>query len=404
MTTFPYPRKCPFVPSEEYEELISRGVSQVPLGDTERRAWVVTGYDQIRELLADPRVSTSRRHEGFPFYFDPPPEYRTETSFLGYDPPEHTVMRRKAALSFTNRQVQRLRPRIQQIIDEHLDAMTLMEPPVDFHRAFSLSMTMSVISELLGVPRAEHESFIKHGEVLLGGNASHAERQTAIVELNKRIEKLIKVKEVDPGDDLLSRVIADYREAGEEYSERELFNMFRLLMNGGHETTANMLSLGTACLLDQPDQLAELLADPEKMIEPTVEELMRIASISDNAVPRVAMEDIEIGGAVIPKGDGILCLILAGNRDPAVFPEPEKVILRRGSRKQLGFGHGLHFCIGADLARLEMRLVWTTLFQRIPGLRLAKPFLEIPRKEGAIVYGLRELPVTWDEPFVRGSQ
>jgi cytochrome P450 len=397
MTTFPYDRQCPFVPPKEYEELIERGVSQVELGGgTGRRAWAVTGYDQIRELLTDTRVSASRKHEGFPFYFDPPPEYRTETSFLGYDPPEHTVMRRKTAVSFTNRQVQRMRPRIQQIIDEHLDAMLAMEPPVDFHRVFSLSMTMKVISELLGVPREEHEFFIRHGEVLLGGTASHAERQTAIVELNKRIEKLIKVKEVNPGEDLLSRVIAEYREAGEKYSDRELFNMFRLLMNGGHETTANMLSLGTACLLDSPDQLAELLADPENMIESAVEELMRMASISDNAVPRVAMEDIEIGGQVIPKGDGILCLVLAGNRDPAVFPEPEKVILRRGSRKQLGFGHGLHFCIGADLARLEMQLVWTTLFRRVPALRLARPLAEIPRKEGAIVYGLRELPLSWD--------
>ncbi|MFD1049097.1 cytochrome P450, partial [Kibdelosporangium lantanae] len=310
--------------------------------------------------------------------------------------PRHTEIRRKAALSFTNRHVQRLRPRVQEVVDEHLDTMLAMTPPVDFHRVFSLSVAMSVISEMLGVPRSDHAIFIHHGEVLLGGDASHEERQTAIVELNKYIENLIRVKEVAPGDDLLSRVIADYRESGEQYTNRELFNMFRLLMNGGHETTASMLSLGTACLLDNPEQLAELRADPEGVIGSAVEELMRIASISDNAVPRVAMEDIEIGGTVIPQGDGILCLILAGNRDPEVFPEPEKVILRRGSRKQLGFGHGLHHCIGADLARLEMRTAWTTLFDRVPTLRLAKPFDEIPRKEGAIVYGVKELPVLWD--------
>jgi cytochrome P450 len=397
MVTFPYARKCPFVPSDEYEELMRRGVSQVTLG-TGRRTWVVTRYSEIRKLLNDPRVSASRKHAGFPFYFDPPPEYRTETSFLGYDPPEHTDMRRRAALSFTNRQVQRLRPRIQQIIDEHIDTMLAMQPPVNFHRVYSLSVTMTVISELLGVPRDEHEFFIRHGQVLLGGTATHEERQTSIVEMNERILKLIKVKAVDPADDLLSRVIADYREAGEEYSERELFNMFRLLMNGGHETTANMLSLGTACLLEAQDQLAELLADPENRIGPAVEELLRMASISDNAVARVAMEDIEIGGEVIPKGDGIFCLILAGNRDPVVFPEPDKVILRRGSREHLGFGHGMHYCVGAELARLEMRLGWTTLFRRIPTLRLEKPFVEIPRKEGAIVYGLMELPVSWDPP------
>ncbi len=396
MQTFPFDRKSPFEPSEEYAELMRQGIGQVTLAGTGLRTWVLTRYDDIRQLLADPRVSASRKHAAFPFYFDPPPEYRTETSFLGYDPPEHTVLRRKAALSFTHRQVQRLRPRIQEVIDDHLDAMLAMRPPVDFHRVFSLSVTMAVISELLGVPRDEHDFFIRHGEVLLGGHATHEARQTAIVELNERIGQLIKVKEVEPGDDLLSRVIADYREAGEEYSERELFNMFRLLMNGGHETTASMLSLGTACLLDHPDQLAELLADPDGMIEPTVEELLRMASISDNAVPRVALEDIAIRDTVIRRGDGILCLILAGNRDPGVFPEPERFIIRRGSRRQLGFGHGLHFCIGADLARMEMRLAWPTLFRRVPTLRLNLPLLDIPRKEGAIVYGLRELPVTWD--------
>jgi cytochrome P450 len=402
MKTFPYERKCPFVPSDEYLELMREPVSRVTLSGTGLRVWVVTRYEDIRKVLTDPRLSASRQHANFPFYFDPPPEFRTETSFIGYDPPEHTTLRRKAALSFTHRNVQRLRPRIQQIVDEHVDAMLAMRPPVDFHRVYSLSVAMSVISELLGVPRGEHDFFIRHGEVLLGGTASHEERRTAIVELNNRIERLIRTKEQTPGDDLLSRVIADYRASGEEYSTRELFNMFRLLMNGGHETTASMMSLGTACLLDNPDQLAELLADPENVIGPAVEELLRMASISDNAVPRVAMADIEIGGQVIPKGDGILCLILAGNRDPDVFPEPDRMILTRGSRRQLGFGHGAHFCIGADLARLEMRLSWTTLFRRIPTLRLVKPFDEIPRKEGAIVYGLRELPLTWDEGVTSG--
>jgi cytochrome P450 len=396
MKTFPYERKCPFVPTDEYRELVKEPVSQVTLTGTGLRVWVVTRYREIRQLLIDPRVSASRVHPNFPFYFDPPLEFRTETSFIGYDPPRHAAIRRKAALSFTNRQVQRLRPRVQQIIDEHLDAMLTMTPPVDFHRVFSLSVTMAVISELLGIPRRDHDLFIRHGEVLLGGSASHEERRTAIVELNRYIEKLITIKEATPGDDLLSRVIADYRESGEEYTKRELFNMFRLLMNGGHETTASMLSLGTGYLLSESDQLAELLADQEVMIGPAVEELLRMASISDNAVPRVALADIELGGKVIRRGDGILCLILAGNRDPEVFSEPDKVILRRGSRKQLGFGHGAHFCIGADLARLEMRLVWTTLFQRIPTLRLETPFAEIPRKEGAIVYGLQELPVSWD--------
>ncbi|GLZ55379.1 cytochrome P450 [Actinomycetospora sp. NBRC 106378] len=393
--TFPYPRRCPFSPPEQYDDMIAEDVSEVTLTGSGLRIWTVTGYHTVRALLTDPRVSASRRHANFPFYFVAPPEFRTETSFIGYDPPDHTRTRRKAAVTFTNRQVQRLRPRIVEIVDDHIDKLLAAERPADFHHVFSLPVPMTVICELLGIPHDEHEFFIRHGTCLLGGHSTPEQRQAAIVEVNAYVEELIRIKEREPGDDLLSRAMADYRASGEEYTDRDLFNMVRLLMNGGHETTASMLSLGTAALLEHPDQLAALLADPEGLIGPAVEELVRYATIGDTAVPRVATEDIEIGGKTIRAGDGILCLGLAANRDPEVFPEPEKLILARGTRKHLGFGHGLHHCIGADLARLEMQIVWTRLFQRVPTLRLATPFLDIPRKEGAVIYGLWELPVTW---------
>lgn len=396
--TFPYKRTCPFTPPPQYAEMIAEDVSQVTLTGSGLRIWTVTGYETVRQLLTDPRISASRKHDNFPFYFIAPPEFRTETSFIGYDQPEHGRTRRKAAVTFTNRQVQRLRPRIEEIVDEHIDKLLATEDkPADFHRIFSLPVPMTVICELLGIPHDEHDFFIKHGTCLLGGHSTPEERQAAIVEVNAYVLKLIRIKEQEPGEDLLSRAMADYAASGEEYTDRDLFNMVRLLMNGGHETTASMLSLGTAALLENPDQLAKLLADPEGMIVPAVEELVRLATIGDTAVPRVALEDIEIGGRTIRKGDGILCLGLAANRDPEVFPEPDKLILDRGTRKHLGFGHGLHHCIGADLARLEMQIVWSRLFQRIPSLRLATPFLDIPRKEGAVIYGLWELPVTWDE-------
>lgn len=393
--TFPYPRVCPFTPPTQYAEMIDEDVSQVTLTGSGLRIWTVTGYHTVRKLLTDPRVSASRKHSNFPFYFVAPPEFRTETSFIGYDQPEHGRTRRKAAVTFTNRQVQRLRPRIEQIVDDHIDRLLATPQPADFHHVFSLPVPMTVICELLGIPHDEHAFFIRHGTCLLGGHSTPEQRQAAIVEVNAYVKKLIAIKEVEPGDDLLSRAMADYRESGEEYTDRDLFNMVRLLMNGGHETTASMLSLGTAALLENPDQLAKLLADPEGLIEPAVEELVRLATIGDTAVPRVAVQDIEIGGRTIRKGDGILCLGLAANRDPDIFPEPDKLILERGTRRHLGFGHGLHHCIGADLARLEMQIVWSRLFQRIPTLRLATPFLDIPRKEGAVIYGLWELPVTW---------
>ncbi|MCY7344515.1 MAG: cytochrome P450 [Pseudonocardia sp.] len=393
--TFPYARTCPFTPPPQYAEMIEEDVSQVTLTGSGLRIWTVTGYETVRRLLTDPRVSASRKHDNFPFYFVAPPEFRTETSFIGYDQPEHGRTRRKAAVTFTSRQVKRLRPRIEEIVDEHIDTLLAAEKPADFHRLFSLPVPMTVICELLGIPHDEHDFFIRHGTILLGGHSTPEQRQAAIVEVNAYVKKLIEIKKVEPGEDLLSRAMADYEASGEEYTDRDLFNMVRLLMNGGHETTASMLSLGTAALLENPDQLAALLADPDGLIEPAVEELVRLATIGDTAVPRVATADIEIGGKTIRAGDGILCLGMAANRDPDVFPEPDKLILERGNRKHLGFGHGLHHCIGADLARLEMQIVWTRLFQRIPTLRLATPFLDIPRKEGAVIYGLWELPVTW---------
>lgn len=392
--TFPYQRTCPFSPPAEYTELIEQDVSQVTLTGSGLRIWTITGYQTIRTLLTDPRLSASRKHDNFPFYFIAPPEYRTETSFIGYDGKVHSDTRRKAALTFTNRQVQRLRPRIEEIVDEHLDKLLAMTPPVDFHRAFSLAVPMTVICELLGIPQDQHDFFIKHGTALLGGHSSTEERQAAIVEVNAYINDLIQLKKRAPGEDLLSRAMADYKASGEEYTDRDLFNMVRLLMNGGHETTASQISLGTACLLEHPDQLELLLNDPS-LVRSAVEELVRYATIGDIAVPRVALEDIEIGGQVIRKGDGILCLVLAANRDPELFPEPEKLDITRGNRTHLGFGHGVHHCIGADLARLELEIVWSKLFQRIPTLRLAEPFLGIPRKEGAVIYGLWKLPVTW---------
>ncbi|MFE3519519.1 cytochrome P450 [Streptomyces sp. NPDC059166] len=392
--TFPYKRQCPFTPPAAYTGMIEKDVSQVTLDGSGLRIWTVTGYQTIRELLTDPRLSASRKHDNFPFYFVAPPEYRTETSFIGYDGQAHSSTRRKAALTFTHRQVQRLRPRIEEIVDDHLDQLLAMGAPADFHRVFSLAVPMTVICELLGIPQDQHEFFIKHGTALLGGHSSTEERQAAIVEVNAYISELIQLKKKEPGEDLLSRAMADYEASGEEYTDRDLFNMVRLLMNGGHETTASQISLGTACLLENPDQLQLLLDDPS-LVKPAVEELVRFATIGDTAVPRVALEDIEIAGQTIRKGDGILCLGLAANRDPEVFPEPEKLDIRRGSRKHLGFGHGVHHCIGADLARLELEIVWSKLFQRIPTLKLAKPFLDIPRKEGAVIYGLWELPVTW---------
>jgi len=393
-STFPYPRKCPFSMPEQYGPLMAGSpVFRVALV-TGNEAYAVTGYENIRKLLMDPRVSSSRKHEGFPFYFHAPPEFRTETSFIGYDAPEHTTTRRKAAVTFTNRRVQLLREKIAVNVDERLDALEAAGPPADLHEIVSLPVPMTMICELLGIPYQDHGFFAAHGTNLLGGHSTAEQRQAAMVEVGRYLEGLVELKEREPGDDLISRAIAAYRESGEDYSTRDLVNLCRLLMNGGHETTANMISLSTMALLANPEQLDRFKADPD-LIVPAVEELVRYITIGDLAVPRVALEDIEIEGVTIPKGAGILCLGLTANRDPAVFEHPDELVLANGTRRHLGFGYGAHHCIGADLARLELQITLPKIFQRFPNLRLAVPQSQIRTKEGSVVYGVWELPVTW---------
>ncbi|WP_232835293.1 cytochrome P450 [Actinocorallia populi] len=391
---FPYPRACPFsLPAEYGPAMEKSSVFKVKLV-TGKEAWAVTGYQNNLELLMHPHVSSSREHENFPFYFHAPPEFRTETSFIGYDAPRHTTTRRKAAVTFTNRRVQRLREKIAANVDERLDAMEAAGSPADLHEFVSLPVPMSMICELLGVPYEDHAFFAEHGTNLLGGHATQEQRQAAMVEVGRYLDKLVDLKEAEPGDDLLSRAIVAYRESGEEYSKRDLVNLCRLLMNGGHETTANMISLCTMALLQNPDQLAELRRDPQ-LIGPAIEELVRYITIGDLAVGRVALEDIEIDGTTIPKGDGILCLMMTANRDGGVFDRPDELILSRGTRKHLGFGHGAHYCIGADLARVELEIALTKIIDRFPGLELAVPFEDIRTKEGSVVYGVWSLPVRW---------
>ncbi len=393
-TVFPYRRQCPFAMPAEYKPLMDRSpLFKVKL-ITGLEVWAVTGYENIRQLLTDPRMSSSRKHEQFPFYFHAPPEFRTETSFIGYDPPQHTTTRRKAAVTFTNRRVQMLREKIAANVDERLDALEAAGPPADLHEIVSVPVPMTMICELLGVPYEDHAFFAMHGTNLLGGHSNAGQRQAAMVEVGGYLEKLVALKEREPGDDLVSRAIVAYKESGEEYTSRDLVNLCRLLMNGGHETTANMISLSTMALLHHPDQLELLKSDPA-LIGPAIEELVRYITIGDLAIPRVALEDIEIGGVTIKKGEGVLCLSLTANRDPSVFEHPDDLILASGTRHHLGFGHGAHYCIGADLARVELEIAIPKIFQRFPNLRLAVPMEDIKTKEGSVVYGVWSLPVTW---------
>ncbi|MFB7334473.1 cytochrome P450 [Streptomyces adustus] len=390
---FPQDRSCPYHPPTAYDPLrTDRPLSRVTLYDG-RQAWIVTGHGLARTLLADPRLSTDRTRPGFPITnarFAAIRERRT--ALLGVDDPEHHTQRRLLVPSFTVKRAAALRPDIQRIVDERLDAMIAQGPPADLVSAFALPVPSMVICSLLGVPYADHEFFEEQSRRLLRG-PEVADVLDARARMEGYLGDLIDRKRKEPpGSGVLDDLI--HRRAGDgEIDRDELISLGVILLVAGHETTANMISLGTFTLLRHPDRLAELRADPA-LLPAAVEELMRMLSIADGLL-RQAVEDIEVDGATIRAGEGVLFSTSVINRDESTYPEPDTLDFARSARHHIAFGFGIHQCLGQNLARAEMEIALHTLFQRLPGLRLAAPAEDIPFKPGDTIQGMLELPVTW---------
>ncbi|GGK22247.1 cytochrome P450 [Pilimelia terevasa] len=391
---FPLPRTCPFAPPAEYDRLrATEPVARVPLPNGDW-AWAVSRHEDVRSVLTDSRFSSDRTNPLFPRLVK---GERVSTdaapSLINMDPPEHGPARRAVVGEFTVKRMQAMRPRIQQIVDGCLDDLLAAPRPADLVRHVSLPVPSLVICELLGVSYADHDFFQSRTSLMIARATPHEERMQAFGELNDFLGTLVTAKEAAPGDDLLGRQILRQRETG-EVDHAGLVSLAFLLLVAGHETTANMISLGTVLLLENPGQLDRLRRDPERTL-PAVEELLRYCTIADLATSRVAVADVEVGGVLIRAGEGVLALGNAANRDPEVFAEPHEFDIDRGARHHVAFGYGIHQCLGQNLARLELQVVFDTLFRRFPGLRLAVPMAELPFKDDAFVYGLHEVPVTW---------
>jgi cytochrome P450 len=394
---FPMPRGCPLDPAPTYTRLrAERPVTPVAL-PSGQRAWLVTSYAHVRALLTDARVSSDHTHPNLPILVPIRPESmkaarEAGNTLVGLDPPEHAAPRRMVIAEFTVRRMQELRPRIQEIVDGCVDDLIAKGPGTDLVKTVSQRVPSLVLCELLGVHHPDREFFQTRTSKMLNQTTSPEDRQTAMIELAKYIDGLITEKEREPTDDLLGRLIVHNRETG-VFTHAGLFQMAYLLLVAGNETTANMISLGTVGLLENPGTLAELATDPG-LIGRTVEELLRYFTISD-VLLRVAREDIEIDGMTIRADDGILLGLGSANRDEGSFERPDELDIHRGARHHMAFGYGIHQCLGQNLARTELETVFTKLFTRIPGLRLARPIGELPFKNDANTYGLYELPVTW---------
>jgi cytochrome P450 len=312
-------------------------------------------------------------------------------NLLGMDPPEHQRLRRMLTPEFTIRRIKRLEPRITQIVDEHLDAMEAGGSPADLVEAFALPIPSLVICELLGVPYADREGFQRRANKQLDLALPIPERLDLARESRAYMLDLVRRARVAPGEDIIGMLV---REHADELTDDELVGVASLLLLAGHETTSNMLGLGTLALLRHPEQLAAVRDEPDA-IGPAVEELLRWLSIVHTSIPRITTADVEVAGVPIPAGQLVFASMPAGNRDPEFIDAPDELDIRRGAPGHLAFGHGVHHCLGAPLARMEMRIAWPALFRRFPDLALAEDFDHVAFREFHFIYGLRSLQVTW---------
>ncbi|WP_031334244.1 cytochrome P450 [Saccharopolyspora erythraea] len=393
--SYPMPRTCPYSPPREYERLRSQEpVKRVRTigGGT---AWLVTRHEDVRRVLSDPRMSSDRTMPGFPSLVPGRRAIVAENkqAMIGMDGQEHAEARRAVIGEFTVRRINRMRPRIQEIVDECVDRMLAAGGPVDLVRELSLPVPSLVICELLGVPYSDHDFFQSRSALMISRSTPPERRRDVVLELRRYLDELVAEKVREPADDLLGRQVAQQSEKG-EVDREGLVSLAFLLLIAGHETTANMISLGTLALLDNPDQLTRITEDPART-PAAVEELLRYFSIVDGATSRTALADIEIGGVLIREGEGVVAVGLSANRDPEAFDSPDELDLDRQARNHVAFGFGAHQCLGQNLARVELQIVFDTLFRRIPGLRLADGLDGIRFKDDALVYGAHEMSVTW---------
>ncbi|MFI2213986.1 cytochrome P450 [Streptomyces sp. NPDC020141] len=379
---------CPFDPPADLARLRERGPLTRMAYPDGHMGWLATGYETVRSILADPRFSSRYELMHYPFadIGELPPA--PVGDMTGMDAPEHTRFRKLLMGRFTVRRMRMLTERVEQITAEHLDAMERKGPTADLVKAFAQPIPALMICELLGVPYADRERFQRHALTLTGESADQEVMHAALSELLDYMGELVAAKRAAPADDLLSELTT------RDLTDEELAGIGWVLLGAGLDTTANMLAHGTFALLGNPDQLAALRADPA-LAGQAVEELMRYLSIAHTGA-KSALEDIELDGRLIRAGETVTFAIDAANRDPRRFPDPDTLDLRRRATGHLGFGHGIHQCLGQQLARVEMNVALPALLARFPTLRLAVPPEDVPLRTGMSIYGVRALPVTWD--------
>jgi cytochrome P450 len=358
--------------------------------------FLVTRHEDIKAVLSDHERFSNSRPPGFVMPGAPDVSEEELASaragnLLSLDPPEHQRIRRMLTAEFTIRRMRLLEERIVEIVDAQLDVMEKAGPPADLVESFALPIPSLVICELLGVPYEDREDFQRRSARQLDFAVPIPER----LELSRRSREymgsLVQRSRRQPGNDILGMLVTEH---GSELTDDELIGIASLLLLAGHETTSNMLGLGTLALLRHPDQMAAVRDDPDA-IGPAVEELLRWLSIVHSAIPRITTTDVKIAGVEIPAGQLVFVSLPSGNRDPDFFDSPEALDIGRGAPGHLAFGHGVHHCLGAPLARMEMRIAFPALLRRFPNLALANDFDDVQFRSFHFIYGLKALEVSW---------
>jgi cytochrome P450 len=381
------PAGCPFDPPAELTRIREESpITRMTYPDG-HIGWLVTGHALARAVFADPRFSSRYELMHYPLpgleLTEMPPA--PVGDLTGIDPPDHTRYRKLLTGKFTVRRMRMLTERVEQITAEHLDAMETQGPPVDLVRAYAHPIPAMMICELLGVPYEDRETFNSHVSAVSAPDTPPEDQYAAYTALQEYVHKLVLAKRADPTDDVLSDLTTT------DLTDTEIAGLGSFLLAAGLDTTTNMIALGTFALLSHPDQVPAL-----NPADQAVEELLRYLTITHTGV-RAALEDIQLGGHLVKAGESVTIAVQTANRDPAKFPNPDTLDLSRQATGHLAFGHGIHQCLGQQLARIEMQVTLPALFTRFPTLRLATPPADIPLRHNMNIYGVHALPITWDQ-------
>ena len=368
---------------------------RLPHGD---RAWLVTRYPEVRSALADPRL-----HKDWAGKLTAPDWVPDEVTgylavhMLNADPPAHTRLRKLVTKAFTARRIAGLRPRVEAITESLLDAVEAElgagggAETIDQIESFAFPLPVTVICELLGVPARDQAQFRQWSNAIVASEGEPGGFRAAGEAMYYYFTELVAAKRAAPADDLVSALI-EARDSEDSLDERELIAMLWLLLIAGHETTTNLIASGALALLTHPAELSRLRSSPA-LLPGAVDELLRFVNPLNHATDRFTMEPVEIGGVTIPAREWVLCVTSSANHDPARFSAPDTLDLGRDAGGHVAFGHGIHYCLGAPLARLEGEVAFGALLSRFPSLSLAAEASSLRWRQSSLIHGLEALPV-----------